>query len=731
MTSNDSQSNDSGSRLQQELQTGSANPLLKKYFAKGAVFANRYEIEDHLNTSASSLVFRAKHLNLKKLVVVKVLQPDLQLTEASVESFRREALNVSRISHPNIVKVVDFGVTPIPYLVMDFVEGNTLTKLIGDRLPSADCVNIFLQLTAALNEVHKCGLIHRDLKPSNIMVATGKINEIHTTLIDFGLAKDLLFDPKADVSKTGELVGSLPYMSPEHFSGQRLDERADIYSLGCVMFEVLTGQKVFAANHPYEWIKFHSQVRPQFPQVGQRISKHDRWLRAIVLKMLCKEPSSRYQSMNELNSDLQRLQNKHRPLKIDSDFAQLVQALLNRRSAILLSVLAILITGVLATPATKELIANFIWHHEYDQAVVLLKSGKYKQAASKLAWVAEFSNCFGQGDWRVLESLRKLIEAYDDNADMLQARNIRAHLQTLCGYIPAQLAHRMQTAEHQAEAGQYADANSAIRSVQAIAKEMPQSYLASVTNRCDGYINLLQGHYDRAGILTRKALELQQGLLDKSNPEIGRTLNQLGIISLGDSKAKDAVFYFEAAQTIAQKNFSDNEQEMMPVIYNLGSAQCLSGDSQTGQRTLMEGLKIALKSESLNRLYVALFCVELSQIKMKEELPAEAYSLLKRGIAALDNYRGTSFFRGEWPVSRSFPILPGMLGKLARACMAMNRLEEANSYFEQCIAMKRKLFPTSPSLKEDYLLYAESLHRLNKDAQAQRVMKESLKLERL
>ncbi len=258
------------------------------------------------------VVYQAKHLLMNRIVAIKMLRGEQSGDEKSFERFKQEARAISVLDHPNIVSIHDFGISSQgqPYLVMDFLDGTSLNQVVTSNgpLPWQRAVQIFLQAAAALAHAHKHGILHRDIKPGNILLLSGEKADL-VKIVDFGIAK--IFDPANNASQrltaTGELLLSPVYMSPEQCVGRSLDARSDIYSLGCVMYNVLAGIPPFAGVTAAETVSKHILDTPKaFSAVHPETSVPEA-LEEMILKALNKDPSKRQQSMQELILALQSL----------------------------------------------------------------------------------------------------------------------------------------------------------------------------------------------------------------------------------------------------------------------------------------------------------------------------------------------------------------------------------------------------------------------------------------
>jgi tetratricopeptide (TPR) repeat protein/tRNA A-37 threonylcarbamoyl transferase component Bud32 len=277
----------------------------------GTTLSGRYVIDCLLGRGGMSSVYRARHLVLQnKVVAIKLLHEHLCREQSSLLRFKQEARAASALAHPNIIGIEDFGLTDegTPYQVIDLLQGVSLADAIkqAGRLTVARALHIFVQACDALAHAHERGVIHRDLKPSNIMLVAHGGDPNFVKIVDFGIAKVLPEEgyESQGLTKTGDILGSPLYMSPEQCMGTKLDSRSDIYSMGCVMYETLVGTPPFKGVTIYETIYKHTSempadivsVVPDLPLVRE--------LNAVILKAMAKDPAQRYQSIAQMRDEL-------------------------------------------------------------------------------------------------------------------------------------------------------------------------------------------------------------------------------------------------------------------------------------------------------------------------------------------------------------------------------------------------------------------------------------------
>ncbi len=270
------------------------------------LLGGRYELDGIVGRGGMAEVYRARDIRLDRIVAVKTLREDLARDQTFQARFRREAQSAASLNHPSIVAVYDTGEdntggTHVPYIVMEYVDGRTLRELLREdrRLLPERALEITDGVLRALDYSHRNGIVHRDIKPGNVMLTRdGKVK-----VMDFGIAR-AVSDAQATMTQTAQVIGTAQYLSPEQARGERVDARSDLYSTGCLLYELLTGRPPFLGDSPvaiaYQHVRENpvppSRVDPEVPQ----------WADAIVLRAMAKDPRDRYQSAAEMRQDIQR-----------------------------------------------------------------------------------------------------------------------------------------------------------------------------------------------------------------------------------------------------------------------------------------------------------------------------------------------------------------------------------------------------------------------------------------
>src|SRR5487761_819431 len=270
------------------------------------LLGDRYELDGVVGRGGMAEVYRARDLRLDRTVAIKTLRTDLARDQTLQARFRREAQSTASLNNPSIVAVYDTGEdwasgVPVPFIVMEFVDGRTVRDLLieGRRVLPEWTLEIVSGVLRALEYSHQAGIVHRDIKPGNVMVTrNGDIK-----VMDFGIAR-AMSDAQATMTQTAQVIGTAQYLSPEQARGERVDARSDLYSAGCLLYELMTGRPPFTGDSPvaiaYQHVRENpvppSRIDPEIPQ----------WADAIVLKAMEKAPNDRYQNAAEMQADIQR-----------------------------------------------------------------------------------------------------------------------------------------------------------------------------------------------------------------------------------------------------------------------------------------------------------------------------------------------------------------------------------------------------------------------------------------
>ncbi len=270
--------------------------------------AGRYELIKCLAKHGTCSVYKANDQTLRRPVAVKVLTEQI-MSDEELRRFHRGALAACSVKHENCVQMYHFGTTPDdrPYMVMEYVTGETLRKLVQENGPmsAANAIAVALQICDGLSAIHSNNIVHRDLKTANVMVDGFDTDRLVTKILDFGLAKPANAGHSSKpITKAGQIVGSPVYMSPEQVKGYELDARTDIYSLGCILFEMLTGDPLFLGKTSIETMHMHVTMPPPTLAIAAPRRFFPQILEDIIARAVEKHPESRYQTAEEMKADL-------------------------------------------------------------------------------------------------------------------------------------------------------------------------------------------------------------------------------------------------------------------------------------------------------------------------------------------------------------------------------------------------------------------------------------------
>jgi serine/threonine-protein kinase len=274
----------------------------------GSVLADRYRIIKLLGEGGMGRVYEAQHVNINKRLAIKVLRSEVTSVPSTVARFRQEARSASSIGHENIIEIDDFATLPdgTVYLAMEMLEGQSLGDRMREPPPLAlgEGIDIMIQVARGLAAAHEKGIVHRDMKPENVFLAN-KHGKLVPKILDFGIAKVSGTEGNTHLTQTGAIFGTPLYMSPEQALGHALDHRADIYSVGVILYEIAAGRVPFKADSAVQVLSQHITVQPEPPSKASKGSVPPA-LDAIILRAMAKEPAQRYATMDELAGALEQ-----------------------------------------------------------------------------------------------------------------------------------------------------------------------------------------------------------------------------------------------------------------------------------------------------------------------------------------------------------------------------------------------------------------------------------------
>jgi hypothetical protein len=386
----------------------------------GQIIDGRYQVVTELGEGGMGVVFQARHTEMDRTVAIKCLKPALLPDKEKIDRFMHEARTISRLKHHNIVNVYSVGMMSngMPYIAMEYLQGERLSDLIAVRgyMTPEEALPIFIQVCDALAHAHQHKVVHRDIKPSNIMIVQEN-GEKTVKVVDFGIAKTIA-DGMPSVTQTGLLIGSAFYMSPGQCAGRASDLRSDVYSLGCTLFEALTGKPPFQGATFFETLGMQLSEMPPAINDTNALVKISGELQAVVDCMLQKDPANRYQSMEQLKADFERVLAGQKaaaiPVPIKSKEKYLLGGEKTKRRAY------VVVAIVLASLVVAGLIVYGLFH-----------APKHSTSVAGSAWATRGRAQILENDDRVMDAIpvfeQAVVEAKaEDDQDMVAG--IQHHL---------------------------------------------------------------------------------------------------------------------------------------------------------------------------------------------------------------------------------------------------------------------------------------------------------------
>ncbi len=320
-------------------------------FREGDIVGGDYQVIGFIGAGGMGNVYRVRHTLMKAQYALKTLSAE-QVTEVAWLRFHNEAQAIAKMNHPNVVSIYNLGLHDghLPYYVMELLDGKPLSDLLKEKgaLKIDEAITLFLEVCAGVGYAHKKGIVHRDIKPPNIVILNKPVaGGPKVKIVDFGIAK-LSYSKvleRQQLTGIGEVCGSPYYMSPEQCAAEKIDARTDVYSLGCTMFETLTGSPPFQGRNAVETMMMHATNPAPSLQSAGKGSEYPHRLELVLAKMLAKAPMDRYQTMDQIALDLAEVVGG--PKAPADNQMQLVEAKQNRRLlAAAITVISLLLTGI-------------------------------------------------------------------------------------------------------------------------------------------------------------------------------------------------------------------------------------------------------------------------------------------------------------------------------------------------------------------------------------------------
>lgn len=356
----------------------------------GSDFESRYEILEILGSGGMATVYRARHKELDRSVAVKIMRQERLYSDTTVLRFQQEGRSLSRLEHPNLLKLHSFGISEdgYPYLVTEFVQGKSLAQLLKEEgaLDGKRAARLFEQVCLGLQCAHEAGIVHRDIKPSNIMISEAEDGVEKVKIVDFGIAKTILDEKKRQrLTQTGDLIGSPAYMSPEQCQGNKLEPRSDLYSLAVVMYETLVGEPPFTDDNLLMLMSNHASK----PVTAVPVKKDKlAGLQRLIVRCLDKEPSKRIASAAELGDEIRKCLDGEGEEELDCPVVTEPHSKKNRKYLPAIVLVVCLMVGVGVFISRRENLRQ----QEAETSVKKLAAGSDRYEERKAAFLRLYKN---------------------------------------------------------------------------------------------------------------------------------------------------------------------------------------------------------------------------------------------------------------------------------------------------------------------------------------------------
>ncbi len=627
----------------------------------GKRFAERYDIDSVLGLGGMSIVYKAHHRLMDRVVAIKMLHSNIKHDHVSLERFRLEAQAASALNHQNIISVYDFGVSSDgdAFFVMDFLDGESLAALIErkGKVPYERAMPIFKQICDGLGAAHKKSIVHRDLKPANIVLIKQEDGSELVKLVDFGIAKLLPGSGKEQqhLTKTGEVFGSPIYMSPEQCQGLDLDRRSDIYALGCLMYETLTGAPPLLGSSFLETLNKHVGEMPKsFAEVMPDV-KVPAALEQIIMRCMSKKPEDRFQTADEIRDQLSAITVALTPTgagraaisgpmpPICPDTAVIAA---HRRVHAALIVTALISVGTLVSavfflafwpgpaddPGTP--LAKLSWQISMSNASDSIANNKFEDAENQLSKAESLAQALTGGGKTRLEGTLKLktdlYTKWEGHAELLEKANVQiADLQT--ARVQSELKKQLKSL---LSLDSFSTDSAVARSSAKLRAEAELPSILSISSKLYG-----RKLYAEQAQLLEKAIQVEKKLQGEDSQSI----------ALLESARVDGLLamrkFFEVRPlllhvcAVYKKTEDDQPNEYVRALAKLGQFDVDQNEMGKAEPELQEALKIARAKKVQKELQV--LCMRswadlLNQTKRQKEsqlVMAEA-DALEQGSSA-------------------------------------------------------------------------------------------------
>jgi serine/threonine-protein kinase len=671
-----------------------------------------YEVLSVIGSGGWSTVFRARQVALGQEVAIKVLHRHLAADSQMLKRFELEAETVSRLSHPNIVGIIDYGTTPQPYMVMEFIDGSSLAdELKSQRVFSEqEVIDIGLQVSSALAAAHERGIIHRDIKPSNITIKKAATGSISAKVLDFGLSK--LIEGEAGqgnaITRSGEALGSPPYMSPEQWSGADVDARSDIYSVGCMLYELITGRQAFSGasvaecmhKHLTEFPESIVAIKPNLPE-GESVDR-------IVFQAIRKKQIDRYQSINDLIVDL-KLARAAEPLKYASRRRYSLREWLQWKRKLLLRVLAgclvLCLTGFWLLYLNRATLLDAIWNFNYKGGQQALAAKDYKLAGARFSTALKVSQFVGKKDKRFYWTLAGLAQALEPSQQWQELYGIKQQMTDL-SEGDEHFKASLNDARTQYFNGNFPLAlqlcNACIDQAKKNSSERNPAFASALG--LQGMILTQLGRNDSAESALKEGVSIRSEWMGPNDPLGLEFQKNLGRVYAAMGRYSEARTVYERVLEAQKVMSGEGSLAVATTLSNLGGICHDAGDDAHSEQFSKQAVAIFEKIVGAERALSGTLN-NLGEVYLAQRKLADAEQAFKRALQISEEFYGPDH-----------PDTARMMDNMGRLYEAEGKLSKALPYVSRALKVKlEKLGPKHPSTLASQAEYKRIVDRMRRD----------------
>lgn len=711
----------------------------------GSSLAEHYQVLELIGCGGWGLVYKARQQLLGRMAAIKILHQHHILDPEKVMRFKREAEAASQFNHPAIAAVYDYGVlnNGLPYIVMGYVEGRSLLEVIEQDGPLTieRALNVFIQISSALELAHERGVIHRDIKPHNVFLTKEK-DEVK--ILDFGLAK--LTSPEEGaptLTQSGHTIGTPAYMSPEQCMGLKLDARSDIYSFGCVMYEALTGERAFDGTDAFDCMNMHMHGGVSF--ADKKV--HDvlpEQLELCVLKTLEKNPVDRFQNAAELTQALRDIQRHASRRTRRTPFEKWIAALRKRlggpkktwKRLLLESTATVLMLGALIAmmvTSTNNLVQNAnndvnpadLWKRYYNKAGRFFDTDNFKDASINYKIALEQAKKLGPQDERLSKTVLRLEESLRREGKVGESKQIEQWFVSIKNsnyglmygtaqqnaeeiiQLSAQLqnkpddhkiAERLAAVLNDQAARFFTDGriddgfDLVKQAIELEEKHLGQThaeYAKSLSNMA--YVYKLKGQSAKAEDLYKKALDIREKYLGDSNPLVGRSLRNLADFYLEKGQYDKAEELLLRSLEVYKKSSGSDSADYAWGLNNLGLALLAQGKREEARRYFDQALTGRTKLYGPQGLDVGRTLNNIGQLDLMEHKYKDAEQAYAKALRIYEKH-----------LDADNPDTTNCAYNLASLYFTLAKPSEAEPLFKRVLNSLLRMHSTDPKLNSTY-----------------------------